>query len=223
MKSPFLSVARVAGFIFTLYLWRAVQLGQFSQLESLGIIIGGILLIFPTVWIGRKVLDIQPTIERLVWVTTVVHMVLMILFGVSIIEAISFFYESPGVRIPIPAEVGIVLLCATGVCSLLTVVNLAIDGLGAPFAIALSKRLANRWMYKWTRNPMVLCTMATLFSAGVYLQSLYFILWVALVLTPAWIYYLRAYEERELEIRFGASYLEYKAKTSFLVPRKPKN
>ncbi|HEY4613736.1 MAG TPA: methyltransferase, partial [Bacteroidota bacterium] len=109
------------------------------------------------------------------------------------------------------------------VCSLLTVVNLAIDGLGAPFAIALSKRLANRWMYKWTRNPMVLCTMATLFSAGVYLQSLYFILWVALVLTPAWIYYLRAYEERELEIRFGASYLEYKAKTSFLVPRKPKN
>jgi protein-S-isoprenylcysteine O-methyltransferase Ste14 len=30
------------------------------------------------------------------------------------------------------------------------------------------------------------------------------------------------YEERELEIRFGQSYREYKARTSFLWPRKPR-
>jgi len=34
--------------------------------------------------------------------------------------------------------------------------------------------------------------------------------------------FLKAFEERELEIRFGASYLEYKARTPMLWPRRPK-
>jgi protein-S-isoprenylcysteine O-methyltransferase Ste14 len=67
---------------------------------------------------------------------------------------------------------------------------------------------------------MVLGTLASLLSAGLYLQSLYFMLWVAIIFTPALLYYLKVYEERELELRFGASYLEYKAKTPFLWPGK---
>jgi protein-S-isoprenylcysteine O-methyltransferase Ste14 len=31
------------------------------------------------------------------------------------------------------------------------------------------------------------------------------------------------YEERELELRFGASYLEYKSRTPMLFPRKPRS
>jgi protein-S-isoprenylcysteine O-methyltransferase Ste14 len=146
----------------------------------------------------------------------------MILFGVSIIEAIKFFQIERGVVIPLPIELGIVLLLITGTAAGLTVVNLALSGLGAPFAIALSKRVANRWMYRWTRNPMVFCTLAALLSAGIYFQSLYFILWVILLAAPSWIYFLKVYEERELEIRFGTSYLVYKAKTPFLWPGKPK-
>jgi protein-S-isoprenylcysteine O-methyltransferase Ste14 len=34
-------------------------------------------------------------------------------------------------------------------------------------------------------------------------------------LTPAWILFVRLYEERELEIRFGESYLHYKTQTPF--------
>jgi protein-S-isoprenylcysteine O-methyltransferase Ste14 len=221
MKSTVLTITRFVGFLITMYIWQIVQLGQYSQLISLTIIIGAIVLVFPVVWIGRKSVDIGPTIERLAWITTIVHMVLMILFGTSIVEAIKLFQVEPGVRIPLPVEFGMVLLVLTGVTLLLTVVNLALSGLGAPFAIALSKRLANRWMYRWTRNPMVLSTLATLLSVGVYLQSLYLVLWVVLFVTPAWIYFLKAYEERELEIRFGVSYLDYKCKTSFLWPRKP--
>jgi protein-S-isoprenylcysteine O-methyltransferase Ste14 len=69
---------------------------------------------------------------------------------------------------------------------------------------------------------MVLSTLAALLSAGIYFQSLYFILWVILLEAPSWIYFLKVYEERELEIRFGASYVEYKAKTPFLWPGRPK-
>jgi protein-S-isoprenylcysteine O-methyltransferase Ste14 len=187
------------------------------------IVIVPILLVFPTSWIGRKLVDVKPTVERLAWITSTVHMVLMILFGSSIVESGRFFQIWQGPRLPIPVEVSTVLLYLTGFFLLLTVVNLALSGLGAPFAIALSKRIANRWLYNWTRNPMVFCTIAVLISAGLYFQSLFFVLWAVLLVTPAWIYFLKVYEEHELEIRFGASYLDYKAMTSFLWPRRPKS
>jgi protein-S-isoprenylcysteine O-methyltransferase Ste14 len=182
----------------------------------------GNLICLSCVWAARKIVDGRPTPEYLAWTTSILHITLMILFGVSIIEAIKFFQIELGVVIPLPIELGIMLLLITGTAAGLTAVNLALSGLGAPFAIALSKRVANRWMYRWTRNPMVFCTLAALLSAGIYFQSLYFILWVILLPAPSWIYFLKVYEERELEIRFGTSYLEYKAKTPFLWPGKPK-
>jgi protein-S-isoprenylcysteine O-methyltransferase Ste14 len=185
------------------------------------IVIVPILLVFPASWIGRKLVDVKPTVERLAWITSTVHAVLMIFFGSSIVESIRFFQIWQGPRLPIPVEVSTILLYITGFFLLLTVVNLALSGLGAPFAIALSKRIANRWLYNWTRNPMVFCTIAVLISAGLYFQSLFFVLWAVLLVTPAWIYFLKVYEEHELEIRFGVSYLDYKSKTSFLWPRKP--
>lgn len=222
MKITLLTFIRFLSFLITIYIWRIVQIGQFPRHLSIVIIIGSVLLVFPAVWIGRQAINSESGIKRLPSITSIVHFVLMILFGVSIIEAIKTFYFEPGIVIPVPVEVGRALLLITGVILILTVVNLAISGLGAPFAIALSKRLAYRWMYRWTRNPMVLATLATLFSAGIYFQSLYFVLWVVLLVTPAWIYLLKAYEERELEIRFGDSYLDYKSRTSFLWPKKPK-
>lgn len=104
---------------------------------------------------------------------------------------------------------------------LLTVLNLALGGLGAPFAVALSQRLAVNGLYAWTRNPMVLSTIAFLISVGLWLQSMLFILWMIVLVIPAWLYLLRVFEERELEIRFGASYLAYKARTPMLWPRRP--
>ncbi len=222
MKAAILTVTRILGFLATIYIWKTIQSGQYSQLTSLIIVIGGILFVYPVVWTARKIVDGRPTPEYLAWTTSILHIILMILFGVSIIEAIKFFQIERGLVINLPVELGIVLLLITGTAAGLTVVNLALSGLGAPFAIALSKRVANRWMYRWTRNPMVFCTIATLLSAGIYFQSLYFILWVILLAAPSWIYFLKVYEERELEIRFGASYMEYKAKTPFLWPGKPK-
>jgi len=43
-----------------------------------------------------------------------------------------------------------------------------------------------------------------LLSFGLWIQSLFFVLWVLLLVAPAWLAFLKLYEERELEIRFGA-------------------
>lgn len=217
-RSPVLEGFRVLGFLCTLSVWIVILEAPFSRSMSLLIIFGGVLLIVPASWIARRSLDRNPTMERLHWITSVLHVVIMILLGSSLIEALRLFHTMRGVVIPLPAEVTLPLLYLTAAGTLLTVVNLALSGLGAPFAIALSRRIADRWMYHWTRNPMVLATLATLVSAGLYLQSLYFILWVLLLFAPALLYYVKTYEERELEIRFGEPYLAYKRKTSFLWP-----
>ena len=103
-----------------------------------------------------------------------------------------------------------------------TVVNLALQRLGAPFAVALTRRLATSWLYGWTRNPMVLSAFVFLTGLGLWLQSTLFLLWVVGLFTPAILVFLKVYEERELEVRFGASYLEYRANTPMLWPRRPK-
>lgn len=222
MNATLLHVTRIAGFIVTIWIWRQVESAELPQLAAHAVIIGSIVLVFPVTWLGRRMIDRRATIQRVAWTTSLVHMTLMILFGASIIAAIRLFHDRPGITIPMPVGVGRTFLYFTGACLMLTVVNLALAGLGAPFAIAPSRRVASRWMYRWTRNPMVLCTLLTLLSVGLYLRSLGFILWVVLLVTPAWVYFLKVFEERELEIRLGQSYLDYKATTAFLWPRRPR-
>jgi protein-S-isoprenylcysteine O-methyltransferase Ste14 len=65
---------------------------------------------------------------------------------------------------------------------------------------------------------MVLAILLFLFSLGLYFQSTGFILWVLILVLPAWIFFLKIYEEKELEIRFGETYLEYKIRTPLLLP-----
>ena len=102
----------------------------------------------------------------------------------------------------------------------MVVLNLAFKGLGAP-GILLSRKLAVDWLYSRTRNPMVLAGIAFFLSLGIWFRSTLFLLWVLVLFTPAILFFVKIYEERELELRFGTSYLDYKNKTSFLWPKRP--
>jgi protein-S-isoprenylcysteine O-methyltransferase Ste14 len=113
------------------------------------------------------------------------------------------------------------LVIFTGAIFLAIVVNLAIKGSGAPFFIVLSRKLAADWLYGWTRNPMVLAGLVFLLSLGIWFQSALFLLWVIFFFAPALLFFIKVYEERELELRFGASYKEYRTKTPMLFPKKP--
>jgi protein-S-isoprenylcysteine O-methyltransferase Ste14 len=202
--------------------WWWAMAAPLSSVMNLSIIVGGVLLVFPLVWLGRKILDRHPTISHAVWATTFVHFALGFLFGIPIIRAVTTYQDWPGWVLPIPSEIGLALVIITGAAVLLTVVNLALKGFGAPFFIALSRKLAAGWMYAWTRNPMVLAALCFLLSLGIWFQSALFVLWALILVSPALLFFLKVYEERELEIRFGASYLEYKSRTAMLFPRKPK-
>jgi len=220
MKSSILP--KIALLLLTWLIWLWVLLQPLSILLNLIVLLLCALLIVPVVWFGRTALDKQPTPERAAWVTMFVHYGVGILFGISIIRAVTTYQSWSAWLLPIPKWIGLVLAVITGAATLFSVVNLALKGLGAPFTIALSKKLAVDWMYAWTRNPMVFTALAFLVSLGLWFQSLLFILWALFLFAPSLLFFVKVYEERELEVRFGPSYLEYKAKTPMLFPRKPR-
>ena len=198
--------------------WSWVQRTTFHTGVSVGLIVGGILLVYPAAALARRALERAPGPERGPWVTLALHVVLLVLLGNAIVEAAKTGTAWPGPALPFPRSGSLVLLWVTGVAAVLSVVNLAIIGLGAPFAPILSQRLATSWLYRWTRNPMGLGTLAFLAALGLWFQSLLFVAWALLLVTPAWLYFVVVYEERELEMRFGDSYREYRARTPLIIP-----
>jgi protein-S-isoprenylcysteine O-methyltransferase Ste14 len=215
-------LVRVALLAFVWFIWWWVLNAPLSHVMNLSIIVGGVLLTFPLVWLGRKILDRHRTVGRAVWTTTFVHFGLGFTLGVPIVRAVTTHQDWSGWALPVPSEIGLVLVIITGAAFLLTVVNLALKGSGAPFFIALSRKLAADWLYAWTRNPMLLAALSFFLSLGIWFQSALFVLWVLILFAPALVFFIKVYEERELEIRFGASYLEYKSRTPMLFPRRPK-
>jgi protein-S-isoprenylcysteine O-methyltransferase Ste14 len=222
MKHAVELLFRIALLVFTWLIWLWALHQRLSNRMNLFIIVGALLLVFPIVWLGRKILDRHLTTSGVVWITTFVQFALGNLFGVTIIRAVTTHQDWSDWKLPIPVEIGLLLVIITGAAFLLTVVNLALKGFGAPFFIALSRKLAADWLYAWTRNPMALAALAFLLSLGIWFQSVLFVLWVLILFAPALLFFLKVYEERELEFRFGASYLEYKSRTPMLFPRRPR-
>lgn len=221
MPSIQLSIIRFLLFAATIPYWLWLARQPMSPAAIFACTILGVAAGYPTVWLGRRLLDARPTKEQMEWVTTGVHFSLLFFFGSAIVAAIFTAEQWRGWVIPLDPHISWVLMAVTGLAAFATVINLALRGWGAPFAIALTRRLATDWMYAWTRNPMVLATMAFFAAFGLWKQSALFVAWVLLWLTPAFIFFLKVYEERELEIRLGKPYLDYRAKTPFMWPRRP--
>jgi protein-S-isoprenylcysteine O-methyltransferase Ste14 len=210
---------RLVGLALTAACWWWATTAARSGTWSVVQIWVGPLLAFPISWLGRRALKADPRVERAESVNVVVHYAMMIVLGCSLFPAIRAILSLPTITLPVLRHLAWGLVVLTGVATFLTVLNLALRGLGAPFAVKLSTRLATDWMYARTRNPMVLCTLAWFLCLGVWHQSGWFILLLAVSVVPGWIYFVKVYEECELEIRFGAAYEEYRARTPFLWPR----
>ncbi|MGZ4814884.1 MAG: methyltransferase family protein [Terriglobales bacterium] len=171
---------------------------------------------------GRKLLSNGHDLERIRWITLFVHYAVMLAMGISIVWTLKVAGLHPLYVIPFPRELGWFLVRVTGSVVIGTVLTLALRGLGAPFAIALSKRLATDWLYRYTRNPMVVSLIAFFIAAGLWLQSTLILIWAVFALIPAELAVLKLYEERELELRFGDDYRAYKRTTPMFLGRRRK-
>ena len=88
-------------------------------------------------------------------------------------------------------------------------------------AFRLTKRIVEQDIYKYTRNPMSLGYYLFSLSVGLMSGSTLFTLSVLLGIIPAHVFFLKFFEELELELRFGESYKQYKQKVPFMIPKIP--
>jgi protein-S-isoprenylcysteine O-methyltransferase Ste14 len=86
-------------------------------------------------------------------------------------------------------------------------------------AFCLTQRLVVGNIYGRTRNPMSLGYYLLCVGIGLIAGSTYVTLGSLLGIVPAHLFYLRFFEEYELALRLGASYLEYKRSVPLLIPR----
>jgi protein-S-isoprenylcysteine O-methyltransferase Ste14 len=95
---------------------------------------------------------------------------------------------------------------------------LARIGKGA-MAFKFPKLVVTSGVYEQVRNPMALGSYLSLLGAGLMTHSTYFFFFNLLVVVPSHIYYVRDFEEFEVELRLGETYIEYKQRTPFLIPK----
>lgn len=103
---------------------------------------------------------------------------------------------------------------------LLGISNKSLRALGSGTnAFRLTKRVVGKDIYKYTRNPMSLGYYLFSLSIGFISGSTLLTLAVLLGLIPAHVFFLKFFEELELELRFGESYKQYKQEVPFLIPK----
>jgi protein-S-isoprenylcysteine O-methyltransferase Ste14 len=111
-----------------------------------------------------------------------------------------------------------IILTVTGVILMsLSQQSLNKIGKGAA-AFLLTKQVVSKRVYRWIRNPMSLGYYLMCLGVSLLARSTSLTLGTLLVVIPVHIFYLKYFEEVELDIRYGQSYREYKQRVPFLLP-----
>ncbi len=100
-----------------------------------------------------------------------------------------------------------------------SVVSQVKNGKGTPVPVAPTQKLIIDGPYRKRRNPMLLGTIIYCLGVGTILESITIGLIMSCLILIFGTCYSKFIEERELWIRFGQEYEEYREKTPFLIGR----
>jgi protein-S-isoprenylcysteine O-methyltransferase Ste14 len=90
---------------------------------------------------------------------------------------------------------------------------------GTPMPFKPPSKLVSTGIFAYVRNPMFVAGILIGEGLGFLLGSLSLILIFIPLLTLLGFLYLKAVEERELELRFGKEYLQYKKNVPMFIPK----
>lgn len=119
-----------------------------------------------------------------------------------------------------PVFLGIGILLAIPGFYFMAVTNKLLRSIGnGTNAFVLTRHVVNDDIYKRTRNPMSLGFYLLAIALGFVTGSTFATLAAVLGIIPSHLIFIKYFEEKELELRFGESYLEYKKNVPFLFPK----
>jgi protein-S-isoprenylcysteine O-methyltransferase Ste14 len=122
--------------------------------------------------------------------------------------------------------IGGLMLILGAIFGLWSIIQQMTQAQGTPIPVMATQKLLIHGVFKYSRNPMLFGTLCAYLGAAILVGSISSMLAVILF-TLLIIAYNKIIEEKELELRFGQEYLDYKASTPFFFPgvpgRKQKN
>ena len=125
----------------------------------------------------------------------------------------SFFYGLGNIII------GVMAIIIGGIVAIWTIVIQINLASGTPFPMLPTKKLLIVGPFKYCRNPMTLGTIIAYGGIAILIGSFTALIAVS-IFAAILIGYLKIVEEKELQMRFGSEYIEYKKKTPFIIPIK---
>jgi protein-S-isoprenylcysteine O-methyltransferase Ste14 len=166
---------------------------------------------------SKKAAEIITRIMQLIVVSSVILSLIIVIYYLRVYNY-DVLLNIPSIPFPtISKAVGVVMMLMGIGLAILAPLSLLESGEGLPLFV-LTKKLADNFLYKRTRNPMMLGFFLTVVGMGLLIGSTFFALWSLIAFIPAIIFWLKFFEERELEMKFGQSYREYKQRVPFLIP-----
>ncbi len=91
-------------------------------------------------------------------------------------------------------------------------------GRGTPVPVMATQELIIQKPYNYCRNPMALGAIVAYLGVAALAGSISAVVLV-LILAILLLIYIKLLEEKEMELRFGEAYREYRKQTPFIIPR----
>jgi protein-S-isoprenylcysteine O-methyltransferase Ste14 len=113
--------------------------------------------------------------------------------------------------------IGVIAIILGGFLAFWTIIAQIKLASGTPFPMLPTQKLLIIGPFKYCRNPMTLGTIIAYSGVAIWVGS-YTAILAVVIFALMLLIYLKLIEEKELEIRFGQEYLEYKKNTSFILP-----
>jgi len=120
--------------------------------------------------------------------------------------------------LPFNLILGLLLLLPSWLLGFWSVYSQFDIGRGTPVPLMATQKLIVQPPYTYCRNPMALGAFGMYLGVAILFHSIGAVLAV-LLFAGLLLFYIKRVEEKEMEMRFGEEYLDYKQHTSFLIPR----
>ena len=159
---------------------------------------------------GRQILAL--IIGALIFPTGIPAILVLLLPQVDKRMGIGSFYFGYGNII-----IGVIAVIVGGFLGIWTIIAQIKLASGTPFPMLPTKKLIITGPYQYCRNPMTLGTIVAYSGVAIWVGSFTALLAVLIFLLLL-LAYLKLIEEKELELRFGQEYVEYKKTTPFILP-----
>lgn len=147
---------------------------------------------------------------------TIVFWLVFLLFipqGIILLEKMLDIAGFPSQKL-----LGWLLFCLFSCLGLYSGYTMSWLGKGTPLPLDCANHLVVKGPYKFVRNPMAVAGIGQGISIGITLGS-YWVIAYALIGAFLWHILVRPSEEKDLENRFGNSFLEYKKRIKCWIPR----